>query len=76
MAQVVEMKIINLGTIEDDGQRSPDVAPVKGRLVLAVEDEISRPLPRRAFVLLKHDSRDPNRGEAPCLGLFGTVGDW
>jgi len=43
MAKIVKMKILDLRTIERDGQRSPDIAPIKGRLAFAVEDDVNRP---------------------------------
>jgi hypothetical protein len=49
MAKLMEMKTLNLCIVEGDGQRSPDVAPIEGRLAFAVENDISRPLPRRLF---------------------------
>ena len=41
MAKIVEMEIVDLRTVEREVQRSPDVAPIKGRLAFAVEHEIN-----------------------------------
>ena len=43
MAKIVEMEIVDLRAIERRGQRSPDVAPIKGSTTFAVEHEIRRP---------------------------------
>ena len=43
MAKIVEMKILDFRTIERDGQSTPDVTPIEGRLAFAVEDNVNRP---------------------------------
>ena len=43
MAKIMEMEILDLRTVERGRQRSPDIAPIEGRLAFAVEHEINRP---------------------------------
>ena len=50
MAKIVEMKILDLRTVERGGQSSPDVAPIKGRLAFAVEHDVNRSWTRRIFM--------------------------
>ena len=60
MAKIVEMEIVDLRAIERRGQRSPDVAPIKGSTTFAVEHEISRLWSRRVFTFhkIKHSGID------------------
>ena len=50
MAKIVEMEIVDLRTVEREVQRSPDVAPIKGRLAFTVEHDVSRSWTRRIFM--------------------------
>ena len=50
MAKIMEMEIVDLRTIERKVQRSPDVAPIKGRLAFTVEHDVSRSWTRRIFM--------------------------
>ena len=43
MAKIVKMEIVDLRIVQRDGERSPDVAPIEGRLAFAVEHDINHP---------------------------------
>jgi len=69
MAKIVEMKILDLRTVERDVQRSPDVAPIKGRLAFAVENDVSRPWTRRIFMFQEIENGGAHR-DRPPLAIF------
>ena len=69
MAKIVEMKILNLRIVERDGQSPPDVAPIKGRMAFAVEDDINLPWACRllTFQEIKHGRV---HRDCPSLAVF------
>lgn len=69
MAKIVEMEILDLRTVERSGQRSSDVAPVKGRIAFAVKEDINHPSAHRVFTFqeIKHSRVHRDR---PPLAVF------
>ena len=65
MAEIVEMKILDLRIVQRDGQSPPDVAPIEGRMAFAVKDAINHPSAHRVFPL------DARRALAPASGAGG-----
>src|SRR5262245_35116180 len=69
MAKIMKMEIVDLCTLKRRGQRSADVAPIKGSLAFAVEHEINRPWPRRVFLFqeIKDGGVDRDRPSFPVF---------
>jgi hypothetical protein len=67
--KIVEVEILDLRKVQRRGQRSPNVAPVKGRIAFAVEDDINRLCARGAltFQEIKHGRVHQDR---PSLAVF------
>ncbi len=69
VAKIVEMEILDLRTVERDGQSPPGVAPIEGRMAFAVKDEINHPSAHRVFPFqeIKHGTVHRDR---PSLSVF------
>jgi hypothetical protein len=70
MAKIVAMKILDLRTVERDGQNSPDVAPIERRVGVTVKHDVGRPWTHRVFMFqeIKNGGvhRDRPSLSAPC----------
>lgn len=69
MAKIVKMEIVDLRTIERQVQRSPDVAPIKGRMAFTMEDDINHPWAHRIFMFQEIENGGAHRDRSP-LAVF------
>ena len=69
MAKIVEMEIVDLRTVEREVQRSPDVAPIKGRMAFAVEHDVSLLRARRIFMFQEIENGGAH-WDRPPLAVF------
>jgi hypothetical protein len=69
MAKIMEMKILDLRDVERRDQCSPNIAPIKGRMAFAVEDDINHSSAHSVFPFqeIKHSAVHRDR---PSLSVF------